>query len=50
MNERLIRAAIALYPPEWRGRYGGELEQVTVDGLGPGRQERRRSQRAHRRS
>jgi hypothetical protein len=31
MNQRLIRAAIALYPPDWRKRYGGELEQATVD-------------------
>jgi len=31
MNTRLIRAAIAFYPPDWRQRYGGELEQLVAD-------------------
>jgi len=36
MNDRLIRAAIALYPRDWRRRYGGELEQLVADAFAAG--------------
>ena len=34
MRRTLVRAAIALYPPGWRRRYGPELEQLVLDSQG----------------
>ncbi len=36
MSRRAIRAAIALYPRQWRKRYGTELEDLTLDAIGHG--------------
>jgi hypothetical protein len=36
MRRTFVRAAISVYPPGWRRRYGAELEQLVLDVSGGG--------------